>query len=110
MANPILRIRALRQERGLSLTRFAEIVGVSLSYLSEIETGRKTVNARRLQKFADALECEITDLFEADGQDGDGLSIMSLYSQLNDEADRALVRSLLDRLLSSQAADDKEDS
>ena len=36
-----LKLRNLRQERGLSLTALAGQAGLSVSYLSEIEAGRK---------------------------------------------------------------------
>lgn len=110
MANPRLRIKELRQARGLTLADFAQIVGVSKSYLSEIENGRKTVNARRLQRFAEILGCEISDIFDPGDGDAESMSVLTLYSQLNREADRALVRGLIDRLILAQSADDAGDT
>lgn len=49
------RIRALREERGYSLGEFARKVGISVSYLSEIERGAKKPSLRTVAKIAEAL-------------------------------------------------------
>ena len=48
-------IQVLRTELGLSRAELAERAGVSYSYLSEIETGKKEVSSRTLYVLADAL-------------------------------------------------------
>ncbi len=50
-----LKLKGLRQGRGYSLTEAAERAGVSISYLSEIEKGRKYPKPDKLLKLADAF-------------------------------------------------------
>jgi predicted transcriptional regulator len=40
----------------LSLNKFAPLVGISLTYMHEIETGKSSCNAETLEKIADALK------------------------------------------------------
>lgn len=56
------RVRALRQERGLSLRQLAGLVGVSAATLSQIETGKVSAQPARVTALAEALEVEPTSL------------------------------------------------
>ena len=51
-----LKLRTLRQERGHSLKTVAEKSGLSVSYLSEIEKGKKYPKPDKLIDLADALD------------------------------------------------------
>lgn len=57
-----LKLRGKRQEAGLSLKRLAGRTGVSISYLSEIETGRKYPKPDKLLRLADALGLPFDEL------------------------------------------------
>lgn len=57
------RIRTLRKKRGLTLQKFSEQVGVSTSYLSQIENARANTNLNILQRIASALQVPLVDLF-----------------------------------------------
>jgi transcriptional regulator with XRE-family HTH domain len=48
-------VRALREARGLRVGDLARALGVSHSYISQIESGAKPLPARRVRDFADAL-------------------------------------------------------
>lgn len=48
-------VRRLRIERGLTLTNLAASTGLSASYLSEIERGKKTPSLTALDRLADGL-------------------------------------------------------
>ena len=56
------RVRALRTARGIGQTELASTLGVSKSYLSHIEAGRRPVSASLLQQLAGALEVEVEQL------------------------------------------------
>jgi transcriptional regulator with XRE-family HTH domain len=56
------RIRALRTARGIAQADLAATVGVSKSYLSHIEAGRRLVSADLLRKLADALGVDVEQL------------------------------------------------
>jgi len=57
-----LKIKEFRKALGLTQSQLAEKVGVSVSYLSEIETGKKTANTRRMTQLASALDIQPYDL------------------------------------------------
>ncbi len=57
-----LKLRSKRQEAGLSLKQLAARSGMSISYLSEIETGRKYPKPDKLLLLADALGLPFDEL------------------------------------------------
>lgn len=58
-----LKIRQAREERGLSLTNLAGLANISVSYLSEVENGRKSPSLQVVQRLAEALNLEPAALF-----------------------------------------------
>lgn len=61
-------IRALRQERELSLGMLGERTGLSKSYLSKVERGHSTPSIAVALKIADALSTDASRLFVKDGK------------------------------------------
>jgi transcriptional regulator with XRE-family HTH domain len=57
-----LRIKELRKDRGLTLAELADKVGLSVSYMSQLENGKRNVNALRLDAIARALEVRTSEL------------------------------------------------
>jgi XRE family aerobic/anaerobic benzoate catabolism transcriptional regulator len=62
------RIRAGRQARELTLAQFAERVGLSRRFLTDLELGRANVSLQGLAKVADALAITPASLVAADGE------------------------------------------
>jgi transcriptional regulator with XRE-family HTH domain len=60
------RIKALRNERGLTLVQLGQRVGLSASYLSQIERGVTMPSLTRLTAIAGALDVEVGYFFEDD--------------------------------------------
>lgn len=58
-----MRIREIRQERKMTLDDLANKLGKSRGYISKLETGQKPINLENLQKIANALNVDVTDLF-----------------------------------------------
>ncbi len=58
------RIRALRQDRGLSQERLAELAGVHRTYLSSVERGERNVSLDNIYAIAEALGVSPSELFE----------------------------------------------
>lgn len=56
-------LRALRQERGLSLARLAELTGISDATLSRVENAQTLVSAHNLYILAQALAVDITAFY-----------------------------------------------
>jgi len=55
-------IRALRKQRGYSQEEFADIVGFSRSYYTEIETGKRNISVLNLTKIIEALNANPNDI------------------------------------------------
>jgi transcriptional regulator with XRE-family HTH domain len=73
-------LREWRTHRGYTLERLAEMVGMSVGYLSDLEKGKRRWNQDHLEAFATALQCEPADLIIRDPSDPDG--IWSIWDQL----------------------------
>lgn len=56
-------VRQLRQEAGLSQARLAERADVHVTYLSEVERGRRNVSLVNIHALAAGLDCHVRDLF-----------------------------------------------
>ncbi len=59
-----LRIKDLRAEAGISQEKLAFEIGMARSYLAEVETGRRNVSIRNLEKIAAGLDISLSQLFE----------------------------------------------
>lgn len=62
----VMRIRELREALGMSQSELARTMGVSHVTVSHWETGVKQPLARRIPALAQALHCDINDLYAAD--------------------------------------------
>ncbi|HEY3183369.1 MAG TPA: cupin domain-containing protein [Gaiellaceae bacterium] len=65
-------IRALRQERGLSLRDLSRLTGFSISFLSLVERGRSSLALTSLQKVATALGTSVASFFPDVGRAREG--------------------------------------
>ena len=59
-----LRIKGLRAEAGISQEQLAFEIGMARSYLAEVETGKRNVSIRNLEKIAAGLGVSLSQLFE----------------------------------------------
>lgn len=57
-------IRILLVTRGLSITSLAEKTKHNSSYINQIVNGKRSPSPTLAKKIADALDVEITDIFE----------------------------------------------
>jgi DNA-binding XRE family transcriptional regulator len=55
-------VRLWRQHRGLTLEQLAEKAGISKSFLSQIETGKRAGTVDKLQLIAQALNLTLDDI------------------------------------------------
>jgi transcriptional regulator with XRE-family HTH domain len=55
-------IRAVRKKRGYSQEEFADIVGFSRSYHTEIETGKRNISVLNLIKIIEALKVDPNEI------------------------------------------------
>lgn len=86
------RIKAMREERGWTVDVLASKVGMSRSYVSEIENGKKSVNNVRLGAFAKAFEVTPIDLIDDESVGADVLDHIRRLRRLSDADRRAVIR------------------
>ncbi len=61
------RLDALLEQRGMTLTRLSELVGVSVVNLSVLKNDRaRAIRFSTLRAICEVLECEVGDLLELD--------------------------------------------
>lgn len=57
-------MKKLREEKGLTLRELSPMVGVSASYLSLIENGKRELPVKLAKKLAEILGCKWTEFYE----------------------------------------------
>ena len=60
------RITYLREQKGISVNKLANLAGISQSFLREIELGNKKPTIETLSYICDALEISLKDFFDDD--------------------------------------------
>ena len=87
-------IRRFRDYRKWTQAEFAEKLGISINFLSDIENGKKWISPASMVKFASVLKIEPFELFKpADIPDA---SVSDLLAKYNDEVMEAVSASLKD--------------
>lgn len=56
------KIKARRKYLGMTQLEFSEILSLTRTSVSNIETGRQNIGIDRLVEIADALRCDLADL------------------------------------------------
>ncbi|KEI87633.1 helix-turn-helix transcriptional regulator [Clostridium botulinum] len=51
-----INLKKIREEKNISQSKLAMLAGISKSYISELEAGKKTPSLDMLEKIAEALE------------------------------------------------------
>ncbi|PTJ92077.1 helix-turn-helix domain-containing protein [Staphylococcus simulans] len=59
-------IKQIRKRMNITQSELATKMGISQSYLSDIENGRKNPSIKTVKKLADSLGLSVTDLFNDD--------------------------------------------
>ncbi len=72
------RISELREKRGISTNKLANLSGVSQSYLREIELGEKNPTVEMLSYICDALEISLDVFFNENPSEIDPFMISAL--------------------------------
>ncbi len=79
-----LRLRVARQKSGLSLRELARRLGVSASFLSQIENGKSQPSVATLYSIAQMLEVSIDHLFSPDDTAADEAAV-AVVNESDDE-------------------------
>ena len=59
-----LRISFLRKKKSLSQEKLALLAGLDRTYINSVENGRRNISIINLKKISDALETNLSILFE----------------------------------------------
>ncbi|QHO92607.1 helix-turn-helix domain-containing protein [Streptococcus agalactiae] len=59
------RIKILRKEIGLSQEKFALKIGMDRTYYASVESGKRNVSLRNIEKIANGFEISISQLFSS---------------------------------------------
>ena len=87
-----LNIKRYRSRIGLSQLHLALELGISTTFLSDIETGKKWVSAQTLSQLAKALKIEVYELFKPEQNIRDDVS--AAVAQYLDDVDEAFIKSI----------------
>jgi transcriptional regulator with XRE-family HTH domain len=74
-------IREWRKFRELTQEQLAERIGVTKSYVSKVEAGKRRYDQPFLEAAAEVLRCDVADLLVRDPSDPEGL--WSIYEGLS---------------------------
>lgn len=69
-------LKQLRKEKGLTTNELASLVGISRSYLTQIETAKRTASTELLRKIAEAVDVSYVDLLKIAGHN----DLIDLYN------------------------------
>ena len=78
------RLKELREMKGLTVNRLANMAGISQSYLRDIEVGNKNPTVETLSYFCDALNISLAELF-AESSDSINPVLKTSLAKLTDE-------------------------
>jgi DNA-binding XRE family transcriptional regulator len=56
------KLRAIRLRVGVSQEKLADLAGLHRTYVSTVERGKKNVSLQNIEKFAEALDVEMSEL------------------------------------------------
>ena len=73
------KIQERRKERHKTQEKMAELLSVTVGYVSQIERGITKVNLDTLSKIAEILECDVTDFLKGVGEN----SKIYLFEEMN---------------------------
>ena len=87
------RIKSLREMKGLTVNKLANMAGLSQSFLRDIELGNKKPTVETLSLFCDALGISLSEFFN-DEKSEINPSLRSSIMKLNDKQQMKLVEFL----------------
>ena len=57
-------IRKIRLSKGISQEFFADLCGLHRTYISDVELGKRNISIENIEKVANALGVQISEIFE----------------------------------------------
>jgi transcriptional regulator with XRE-family HTH domain len=91
-----LRLKQIRKAQSKTQKQVADAAGLSLSYYTEIELGKKNPNIQRLEAIAKALNVQVSEIIGQEAAD-EKQKLVNLIAQLS-ETDQKLVLQMAETL------------
>lgn len=63
------RIKQLRQEKGLSQEKFALLIEMDRTYFATVESGKRNISIRNIEKISKGLGISLSELFLGIGEE-----------------------------------------
>ena len=96
------RIQELRKQKGLSQEKFSELVGISPSAMSSVETGKSFMSFANLEKTMEVLGVKPHSLFTFDNNDILYTDLIKKIENIKDNQEVLFILSLLADVLSKK--------
>lgn len=87
--NVAQRLKALREKRGITTNKLANLAGISQSHLREIELGQRNPTVETLSYFCEALGVSLEEFFREEDREVSAF-LMSAVKRLSEEQQIAL--------------------
>ena len=85
-----IRIKELREKKGFTVNKLANLAGISQSFLRDIELGNKNPTIETLSYFCDALGISLKDFFDADSNNEINIFLAAELKKLTDAQQQSL--------------------
>ena len=85
-----LRIKELRNKKGITQYQLAEMTGIDPKHMSHIETGRSFPKADLIEKFANALDIDYKQLFQTEHLQNRDVLLCKIKNSLDTLSDNDL--------------------
>lgn len=86
-----LRIKEIRLAKGWTVQQLADAVGLSKSYVSDLENGKRRASDYRLDKFAKAFNVSVYDLIDDGSLGADERKLLLDFAAMSDDSRRILL-------------------
>jgi len=96
-----LRLKEVRKQKGLTQRQVADMAGMSVSYYTEIENGKKQINAHRMDRIAEALDVTPPDLI-LDTKNPEDAALLARIKALSDQQ-RELIEGMVSQFETSDS-------
>jgi len=90
-----LKLKELRERNGWTQDQVASRAGMSKSFYSEIESGKKAANSRRLHKFAEVFAVSTFELIDDASVDAELFEHLQTLQSLSEADRKAVIRHAL---------------
>lgn len=105
-------IKEIRKDKGFSVEKLANLVGVSAPYITMLENSERRIYYDVLKKIADALECHPLDITDgpanvAPPATRDERELLDAYRKLS-EAEQSRILGYAEALKAAEQADKKK--